>query len=315
MERYKNSLLIYFKGIGMGGADVVPGVSGGTIAFITGIYENLINSIKAVDLEAFKLLFTLQLGAFWKKINGNFLAPLLLGIGTSLLSLTKLILYLLDHHPIPLWSFFFGLIIISAILVLRVIKFWNWLVVAAVVIGAVLAFMITEASPAETPNAPWFIFISGAIAICAMILPGISGSFILLILGKYEYVIKAVSEFDLATLAIFGIGCIAGLLSFVRIIAWLLKKYHNVTVAILAGFMIGSLNKVWPWKIPVMFRINSHGESVPYITKNVLPVQFYQELNHDPQILTAILFMSLGVLVVVMIEKVASFKAKRTSHA
>lgn len=311
MNKLKKSLLIYFKGMGMGGADVVPGVSGGTIAFITGIYEKLLDSIKAVDFQALKLLFQLQFGAFWKKINGNFLLPLFLGIFTSLLSLTKVLLFLLANHPIPLWSFFFGLIIISAILVLRVVDQWNWKIVLAAVSGAAIAYFITEASPAATPDAPWFVFIAGAVAICAMILPGISGSFILLIFGKYEHIIRAVSELDLVTIAVFGAGCIVGLLSFVRVVSWLLKKYHNPTVAVLAGFMIGSLNKVWPWKLPVSFRINSHGERVPYITENVLPVEYNHQLD-DPQVILAILFMALGIFLVVLIEKIANYKSKES---
>ncbi|ELR71789.1 membrane protein [Fulvivirga imtechensis AK7] len=313
MHRFKDTLLVYFKGLGMGGADVVPGVSGGTIAFITGIYEKLLDSIKAVDVEAIKLLFTLQLPLFWKKINGSFLLPLVLGIATSFLTLAKLIVFLMENYPIPLWSFFFGLIIISAILVLRVINRWSIGVVLATLTGILAAYLITEATPSETPEAPWFIFISGAIAICAMILPGISGSFILLILGKYEYMMTALSNFDVMTVAIFIVGCVFGLLSFSRLISWLLKNYHNITIGLLSGFMIGSLNKVWPWKIPVAFRINSHGEQVPYLTKNVLPGEYMRELGEYPHVLTAILFMALGIFVVVLIEKVANYKSKRAN--
>ena len=311
MNKFKDTLLIYFKGLGMGGADVVPGVSGGTIAFITGIYEKLLDSIKAVDIEAIKLLFTFQLRSFWKKINGSFLLPLVLGIATSFLTLAKLIIFLMSNYPIPLWSFFFGLIIISAILVLRVINKWNLAVVFATLIGILIAYLITEATPSETPEAPWFIFISGAIAICAMILPGISGSFILLILGKYEYMMTALSSFDIVTVAIFIVGCVFGLLSFSRLISWLLKNYHNIAIGLLSGFMIGSLNKVWPWKIPVAFRINSHGEQVPYLTKNVLPGEYMRELGEYPQVLMAILFMALGIFVVVLIEKVANYRSKK----
>lgn len=310
MSKFKETLLIYLKGVGMGGADVVPGVSGGTIAFITGIYETLLDSIKAVDLEALKLLFRFQLAAFWRKINGKFLLPLLLGIATSFLTLSKLILYLLANHPIPLWSFFFGLIIISAILVLRAVNKWNIAVVMSIIIGIVIAYFITEATPARTPDQPWFVFISGAIAICAMILPGISGSFILLIIGKYEYMMTAITKLDVFTVGIFALGCIVGLLSFVRIVSWMLKNYHNIAVAILAGFMVGSLNKVWPWKIPVAFRVNSHGEQIPYLTRNVLPAEYYKELGEFPQLLMAILFMALGVFIVVMIEKIASYRSK-----
>ena len=310
MNKLKETLLIYLKGVGMGGADVVPGVSGGTIAFITGIYEKLLDSIKAFDLEAFKLLFTLQIMPFWKKINGSFLLPLFLGIITSFLTLAKLIIYLLANHPIPLWSFFFGLIIISAILVLRAINRWTLGVILAILVGIAIAYFITEATPAETSNQPWFIFISGAIAICAMILPGISGSFILLILGKYEYMMNAISTFDIVTVVTFALGCVVGLLSFVRAISWLLKNYHNLAIGLLSGFMIGSLNKVWPWKTPVKFRVNSHGEQVAYITKNVFPAEYYEKTGEYPQVLVAILFLALGVFIVVAIEKIANYKSK-----
>lgn len=310
MKKFKESLLIYFKGMGMGGADVVPGVSGGTIAFITGIYEKLLDSIKAVDIEAVKLLFSLKLLPFWNKINGSFLLPLVLGIATSFLSLAKLIIYLMDNHPIPLWSFFFGLIIISAILVLRVVNKWNIAVVIAALVGILVAYLITEATPAETPEASWFIFISGAIAVCAMILPGISGSFILLILGKYEYMMSALKDLDILPVGIFIAGCVTGLLSFSRLISWLFKKYHDLAIAVLSGFMIGSLNKVWPWKIPVKFRINSDGEQVAYITENVLPGEYMRHTGTEPQVLLAVMFVAVGIFVVVLIEKVANYKSK-----
>lgn len=309
MNRLKETLLIYLKGMGMGGADVVPGVSGGTIAFITGIYERLLDSIKAFDLEALKLLLNLQIIPFWKKIDGRFLLPLFLGIITSFLSLAKLMTFLLANHPIPLWSFFFGLIIISAILVLRAINRWTIGAILAILVGIAIAYFITAATPAETPDEPWFIFISGAIAICAMILPGISGSFIMLILGKYEFMMAALSNFDWVTMATFALGCIVGLLSFVRGISWLLKNYHNLAIGLLSGFMIGSLNKVWPWKTVVTFTINRHGERVAALTKNVLPNEYYKEVG-NPQVLLAILFVALGIFIVVAIEKAANYKSK-----
>lgn len=293
----------------MGGADLVPGVSGGTIALITGIYEKLLDSIKAIDLEAAKLLITFKFKALWEKVNGSFLLPLFLGIATSLAALSKLIVYLLDKQPIPLWSFFFGLIIISAILVLRAINKWSVGVVIALILGIGIAYYITIATPAETPNEWWFIFLSGAIAICAMILPGISGSFILLILGKYEYIMTALTSLDITTLVIFGLGCITGLISFVRVISWLLKNYHNMAIGLLSGFMIGSLNKVWPWKIPVMFRTNHSGERVATVTENVFPKEYYEKVG-DPQVLLAILFVAVGILIVVIIEKIANAKNK-----
>ncbi len=310
MGKFKQQILTYLKGIAMGGADVVPGVSGGTIAFITGIYAELLDSIKSVDGHALLLLKKLKFKDLWAKINGRFLLPLFLGIITSLVSLSQLVKYLLVEEPISLWSFFFGLIIISSILVLREIKKWSWITILSMLIGVAIAYWITVTSPTETTDAYWFIFLSGCIAICAMILPGISGSFILLILGKYEYIITALTERDFVVIGIFALGCIVGLLSFSRAVSWLLKNYHDLAVSLLAGFMIGSLNKVWPWKIAQAFRINSEGQQVATLTKNVLPAEFLRQTGEYPLLFQAILFMALGVFIVVLIEKIAHYRQK-----
>jgi putative membrane protein len=310
MSKFKNQILTYLKGIAMGSADVVPGVSGGTVAFITGIYTELLDSIKSVDGQALKLLAGFKFKDFWTKVNGNFLLPLFLGIMTSLLTLAKLVKYLLIEEPISLWSFFFGLIIISSILVLREIKKWSLVSVLSMFIGIAIAYWITVTSPAETTNAYWFIFLSGCIAICAMILPGISGAFILLILGKYEFIITAITERDYIVIAVFALGCIVGLLSFARVVSWLLKNYHDIAVSLLAGFMIGSLNKVWPWKIALAFRINAEGLQVPTITKNVPPAEYLRQTGDYPLLFQAILFMALGVFIVVLIEKIAHYRSK-----
>ncbi len=307
MTRLKDYILLLLKGIAMGGADVVPGVSGGTIAFITGIYEELLNSIKSVDLEALKLLSAFKWKAFWEKINGRFLVTLIAGIALSLLTLSKLIGFLLANYPIQLWSFFFGLVIISSILVAREIKEWKIIMVLALIIGVVVAFLITEFTPAETPESWWFIFISGAIAICAMILPGISGSFILLILGKYTFVINAVNERNIPIILIFGFGCIVGILSFSRLLSWLLNKFHNLMVAFLSGFMIGSLNKIWPWKETIQTYVDRHGVVKPLVQENILPTA-YQALGNEPFVLQAILFGALGIGLVVFIEKLAHLR-------
>ncbi len=166
---------------------------------------------------------------------------------------------------------------------------------------------MTEATPATTPEGLWFVFLSGAIAICAMILPGISGSFILLIMGKYEYIFNALNDRDIPVILTFMAGCMVGLLSFARLISWLFKKYHDLAIALLSGFMIGSLNKVWPWKIPLQFRMNSHGEQVAYITKNVLPAEYVRDLGENPQLFQGLLFIALGIFIIVAIEKVATF--------
>ena len=311
MSKLIQPLLLFLKGVGMGTADVVPGVSGGTIALITGIYERLLSAIKSVDAEALKFISKFQIKHFWKHIDGNFLLVLLAGIATSIITLAKVVTYLLDTYPIQLWSFFFGLIIISAILVLRNVKSWNLGKVLSLIVGDIIAYMITEATPAATPEGLWFIFLSGAIAICAMILPGISGSFILLIMGKYEFIFNALNDRDIPVILTFMAGCVVGLLSFSRVISWLFKKYHDIAIALLSGFMLGSLNKVWPWKLPLQFRINSHGEQVAYITKNVLPGEFSREIGGTPQLFQGLLFMALGIFLIVAIEKLANLLKSR----
>ncbi len=302
MRGIKDYLLVYLKGIGMGGADVVPGVSGGTIAFITGIYETLLNAIKSIDLEAFNLLKRLQIKALWNHVNGSFLITLLLGIATSVLTLAKVITGLLHDYPIQVWSFFFGLIIISALIVLKEIKRWNIGVFLAIIVGAAIAYLITSATPAETPEASWFLFVAGAFAICAMILPGISGAFIMLLFGKYEYILTAIKEFRIVDIAIFGLGCIVGILTFSRLVSWLLNKYHQITIAVLSGFMLGSLNKVWPWKRTVETYVDRHGEVKPLVEVNILPNEYVGE----PYFLQAVLFAAGGLLLVFGIDRLAT---------
>ncbi len=306
MRKTKDYILLFLKGMGMGGADVVPGVSGGTIAFITGIYEELLDSIKSFDKTALQLLLGWKLKEFWKHVNGTFLITLLSGILLSIVSLAKLIHYLLNNQPIQLWSFFFGLIIISALIVTKEIRRWNVLVIISGISGIAIAYFITSATPATTPNNYFFIFVSGAIAICAMILPGISGSFILLIMGKYEFIIGAVKDFDLPVIAIFAIGCVVGLLSFSRLVSWFLHHYHDLTVALLAGFMLGSLNKIWPWKEPVLSsaQINVNEKAEILFEKNIWPTEYMQKIG-DPLVIQAILFFAVGMFLIIAIEKIA----------
>ena len=305
MRGIKEYFLLFIKGMGMGGADVIPGVSGGTIAFITGIYEELLDSIKAVNINTLRLLLKADFLLFWKLINGNFLVAVLAGILVSVFSLAKIITYTLENYPIQLWSFFFGLIIISALAVAREIKERDWKVFLMLVIGIAFAYFVTSATPSTTPDNLFFVFGSGMIAICAMILPGISGSFILLILGKYEQILTAAKEFDITTLVVFAVGCAVGILAFARVISWLLKHYHAPTIAILVGFMIGSLNKIWPWKEVLEYRINSKGERVPFLEKNILPNEYIEMTGNDPFVLQALLFFFLGIGLVVVIEKIA----------
>lgn len=306
MRKTVDYVVLSLKGIAMGAADVVPGVSGGTIAFISGIYEELIESIKSLDLQALKLLFTLKLKQFWKKINGNFLFAVLLGIGISIFSLAKLMTYFLEVHPIPTWSFFFGLIIASSVLVAKEIKKWNVATVISMIVGAVIAYVITVISPASTPDTWWFIMLSGAIAICAMILPGISGSFILLLMGKYAFIMAAVSQLRIDILALFLTGALIGIIGFSHILSWLLKNFHTATVSLLTGFMIGSLNKVWPWKETLQTYVDSHGNVAPLTESNVLPSSFEAITGNDPQLFTAILLCVAGFLLIFVIEAVGN---------
>ena len=311
MRTIKENALLFLKGMGMGAADVIPGVSGGTIAFITGIYEELIKSIKFIDLEAIKMLFSGKIMDFWVRINGNFLLVLFTGILLSLLSLAKLILYLMEFYPIQLWSFFFGLILISSVIVLREVRKWSISVVLSGIIGIVIAYLITIMTPAQTPEGLWFIFLSGCIAICAMILPGISGSFILLILAKYEYIMEAVTSFNVPVLLIFALGCIVGITSFARVISWVFEHYHNLTVSLLAGFMLGSLNKVWPWKEVVSYHINSDGEQVPVVTRSISPTSYFEVTGSDSLLPEAVIYAAVGILLVIVLEKSGDYFKNR----
>ncbi|MBR2217674.1 MAG: DUF368 domain-containing protein [Alistipes sp.] len=309
--KFSRYIVLALKGCAMGMADVVPGVSGGTIAFISGIYEELLDSIRSVDATALRLLLRFRLAEFWRHINGRFLLPVLLGIAVAIFSLARLMTYLLTNHPIAIWSFFFGLIVASALLVARQIGRWEWRTVLAFAVGAAAAWWITVATPAETPDDWWFVMLSGAIAICAMILPGISGAFILLLLGKYQYIMHAVGEFDIPVIAVFVIGAAAGIISFSHLLSWLLKHWHDVTVAVLMGFMVGSLNKVWPWKETVETYLDSHGVAQPLVQNNIAPGTFEQLTGQPSLLVQAILLGIVGFLVIYGIELVARMIVKK----
>ena len=309
--KFTKSVVLALKGCAMGMADVVPGVSGGTIAFISGIYEELLDSIRSVNATALKLLLKLRLGEFWRHINGSFLLPVLLGIAIAIFSLARLMTYLLTYHPIAIWSFFFGLIIASALLVARQIGRWDWRSLLAFVAGAAAAWWITVATPAETPNDWWFVMLSGAIAICAMILPGISGAFILLLLGKYQYIMQAVGDLNIPVIAIFAVGAAAGIISFSHLLSWLLKRWHDVTVAVLMGFMVGSLNKVWPWKEVVETYTDSHGKIMPLVESNVAPGRFEALTQQDALLAEAIVLCIVGFLAIYCIELAARIVVKK----
>ena len=242
----------------MGAADVIPGVSGGTIAFIMGIYDEFVGSLASINMEAVKLLFSGKFKAFWKHINGSFLLSLVIGIGISVVSLAGLMQYLLANKPIQTWAFFFGLIVASSIFIIRGISGWKLREGLFLIFGVILGVTICTLSPTQTPDGLWFIFLSGAIAICAMILPGISGSFILLILGKYQYIMGVISDLvsgvnighNILIIGVFGIGAVIGILAFSKLLHWLLARWEKETMIVLAGFIIGSLVKVWPWSNP-----------------------------------------------------------------
>lgn len=258
MRKFKDYIMIGVKGACMGAADVIPGVSGGTIAFIMGIYDEFVGSIASINSEAVRKLFKGEFRAFWKHINGNFLLSLVLGIGVSVITLAGLMQILLNDYPIQTWAFFFGLIVASSIFILRGISDWKVREALFLVVGVILGIVVCTLSPTQTPDGLWFIFLSGAIAVCAMVLPGISGSFILLILGKYQFIMSTISDFvsgvdmgrNLIILIVFILGAVTGILSFSKFLHWLLARWHKETLIVLAGFIIGSLVKVWPWNNP-----------------------------------------------------------------
>ncbi len=293
--------ILVLKGMGMGAADVVPGVSGGTIAFIVGIYEELINSIKSINTTNLGLLCHGKFRSFWQGINANFLLSIILGIGISIFSLAKIITYLLVNQPILVWAFFFGLVLASTWFVAKEIKKWQLKTAISFAIGAILAYYITVATPAETPTHPLFIFLCGAIAICAMILPGISGSFILVLLGKYFYIMEAVKTFRISVILTFIAGAIIGITSFSRVLSYALRRFHDVTIALLSGFMLGSLNKVWPWKETIETYTDSHGVVKPLVEQNITP---------NAQVIEAVVLMILGFIMVYALEKLSSRKVE-----
>ena len=296
-RKLKDYAVLVLKGMGMGAADVVPGVSGGTIAFIVGIYDELINSIKSINLESIKLLLKGKFAEFWKQINANFLFSILLGIGISVFSLAKIITWLLTDHPILVWSFFFGLVLASTWFVSKDIKEKNWKTALGFVAGTAIAFYITIATPAETSSSMWFVFLCGAIAICAMIMPGISGSFILVLLGKYFYIMDAIKHLDLKVILVFGVGAFFGITSFSRVLSYALNHFRNITLSVLTGFMLGSLNKVWPWKEAVETYVDSHGVTKTLTDTNILPNEYVGE---------AVVLMIVGFLLVYVLEKISS---------
>ena len=317
------NITVAVKGACMGAADVIPGVSGGTIAFIMGIYDDFVGSLAAINAEAVKMLLKGQFKAFWKHINGSFLLSLVIGIGISVVSLAGLMQMLLSDFPIQTWAFFFGLIVASSIFIIRGISGWRLREGLLLVLGIILGVVICTLSPTQTPDGLWFIFLSGAIAICAMILPGISGSFILLILGKYQYIMGCISDLvsgvnfgqNFLILCIFGIGAVVGILGFSKFLHWLLARWNKETLIVLAGFIIGSLVKVWPWSNTEVIVLSQFPDAA-LLAESLdghLPAEVLAQYSGstDPHIAGAILFALIGFGLVTGIELAGKIITRR----
>lgn len=299
IRSFPDHIILAFKGFCMGASDVVPGVSGGTMAFILGIYEELIFAIKSFDLIAMRLLLTFRIKAFLDRTSWRFLLSVGTGILLAVFSLARVLHWLLEHRAVLIWSFFFGLILASLITVSRRIQTWNPLVWMLFFLGAGATYYLVGLVPASTPEEPWFLFLCGAVAICAMILPGISGSFILVLMGQYYRVLGAVKTGDLYVLSLVAAGAVIGIAVFSRILAWLFKKYHDLVVAMLTGLMLGSLRKVWPWKSTKEIVVPGEGGIQPMIQFNVFPEQF------NAEVAMAFALMLAGLVVVFALDRMA----------
>ena len=294
-----NSILrLYFKGVAMGAADIVPGVSGGTIALISGIYEELIFTLKNINLSLLKTLFKDGFKVFWKSLNGNFLSVLLLGIASSVILLAQVIVFLLENHEFKIWGFFFGLIISSAFLIIKDVNPLNTMQIIWILSGIVIAALISLSNTTQIPDTDIYIFLTGSIAITAMILPGISGSFILLLLSKYEYIITAIKEFNVRTLLVFALGCIFGLIIFSRLLHFLFQNYKMNLLSLLSGFLIGSLIKIWPFKKVLETRINSDGIEEAITSQPIIP-----NMENQEELIFFVLFTLIGYFLISVIQK------------
>jgi putative membrane protein len=293
---------IFLRGLLMGAADIVPGVSGGTVAFITGIYDTLLGSIRAVDMAFLSRLAKRDIAGAWQHINGGFLLALMLGIATSIFSLAQLVSWLLENHPVLLWAFFFGLILASALVLLREVNKWSAALVFCLLVGVAVAVTIAL-SPAMRLDMGYVgVFLAAFLAICAMILPGISGSFILVLLGMYSTVLTAIKSLDLAFILVFAVGAASGLLCFSRLLHWLLNRFHQATMALLTGFLFGSLAVVWPWKRVLAWVEGSHGQLKPAQQFPVSPADFQVYTGQEPQLWYCVALMMLGFALVWLVH-------------
>jgi putative membrane protein len=311
----KETIQTMLKGAAMGVAEVIPGVSGGTLAFITGIYERLLNAISSINMSLFKLLKEQGFGAVWKKIDGMFLAKLAGGMVIGFIVGLKLIVNLLQSHPVHIWSFFFGLILASIPLIGKQVKKWGGLEIAFLVVGAALVYWITIAAPSQGSEHLAIVFLAGVIGVSALMLPGLSGSFVLLLMGMYTIIMPAIEEFthhpfgpETIIILTFGLGMVVGLLTFAKVLTFTFKKYPNPTLALLTGFLIGSLNKVWPWQQVMETRMNSKGVEVVKFSESILPSKF-SELSenflygNDPHLVVAIIIMIIAIAVVFLMDR------------
>ena len=294
---------IFLRGLAMGAADIVPGVSGGTIAFISGIYPTLLRSIRSVDLAAMKMLLRGDPVGFWRHINGGFLLVLLGGIATSLFSLARLLSWVMEHYPEPLWGFFFGLILASGLVLLKRVSRWRWREVMAVLLGTGVALSIALAPGIDFLPGPAGIFLAGFIAICAMILPGISGSFLLLLLGMYPSMLLALKDFDWYFLGVFLTGAAVGLAVFSRLLHWLLERFRVLVMAVLTGFLLGSLAAIWPWKVAAAAQFGAPGADAPVRQLPASPTQYLVSTGNDPLLVSCLLSAVAGIVLVWWLER------------
>ncbi|WP_439127924.1 DUF368 domain-containing protein [Polaribacter sp.] len=302
----KDYIVIGLKGMAMGAADVVPGVSGGTIAFISGIYEELLSSISNVNFKLIKTLKNEGIKAAWKQVNGSFLLALFIGIFISIISLAKTIKWLLENQPVLLWSFFFGLVLASIIYIGKQVEKWNFKIILFFILGIAFGYSITVIPSTNAADSSFlFLVFAGAIASCAMILPGISGSYILLLIGVYPIVMTAITNKDFKIISAIGIGVVVGLLSFSKLLKWLFTNYKNQMLIVLTGIMLGSLNKVWPWKETVSTYVNSHGVTKPLVEQSISPFSYHE----DSQLVSATILAVVGFVLILVMEKLAVKKA------
>lgn len=307
---WKHHCSVFFRGMAMGAADLVPGVSGGTVAIITGIYGELIDSLRRCDHRAVMCLFREGIPAAWRHINGSFLLAVFSGLLLSIFALANFITWLLETQAILVWSLFFGLIIATSVLLLRQVSSWNLLRAGLFLAGVGVAMAVAFLKPAQLPVVWWVLLLAGLIAISAMMLPGISGGFLLLMMGLYPEIIAAVSDMNLMVLIPFALGCGMGLLMFSHVLSWLLRHYEAGTMSLLTGVLIGSLYIIWPWKQTVETMVNRHGETVPLVQQNILPGEYALLTGYPSELLPAVLICVLGIGLVFGMEYVAA-KQKR----